>query len=183
MFMSTGGSFMRRNPYSDMPVVPEFELKSNLVANDRYLPPAQVSGIFGAGGQDTSPDLEWSGFPEQTRSFMLTMFDPDAPTPSGFWHWAVINLPVHLNSLPAGAGESDGTLPEDAVHLPNDAGLHRYLGAAPPPGDPHRYFIVVSALDVAEAGISTDTTPALASFQMLSHSIARATLIPTFGTE
>jgi Raf kinase inhibitor-like YbhB/YbcL family protein len=172
---------MKRDPYSDLPAVPDFELKSTLVANDQVLPPAQRSGIFGAGGQDTSPDLEWSGFPEQTRGFMLTIFDPDAPTPSGFWHWAVINLPAHLTSLPTGAGESDETLPAGAVHLPNDAGLRRYLGAAPPPGDPHRYFIVVSALDIAETGLPTTATPALASFQMLSHTIARATLIPIYG--
>ena len=174
---------MKRDPYSDLPAVPDFELKSNLVANDHFLPPAQVSGIFGAGGQDTSPDLEWSGFPEQTLSFMLTMFDPDAPTPSGFWHWAVINLPAHLTSLPTGAGDSDETLPAGAVHLPNDAGLRRYLGAAPPPGDPHRYFIVVSALDISETGLPTNATPALASFQMLSHTIARATLIPIYGAD
>ena len=174
---------MKRDPYSDLPAVPDFELKSNLVANDHFLPPAQVSGIFGAGGQDTSPDLEWSRFPEQTRSFMLTMFDPDAPTPSGFWHWAVINLPAHLTSLPTGAGDSDETLPAGAVHLPNDAGLRRYLGAAPPPGDPHRYFIVVSALDIAETGLPTNATPALASFQMLSHTIARAKLIPIYGAD
>lgn len=108
---------MKRDPYSDLPVVPDFELKSNIVATDHSLPRAQVSGIFGAGGQDTSPDLEWSGFPEQTRSFMVTMFDPDAPTPSGFWHWAVMNLPAHLTSLPTGAGNSDETLPTGAVHL------------------------------------------------------------------
>jgi Raf kinase inhibitor-like YbhB/YbcL family protein len=174
---------MKRDPYSDLPAVPGFELKSKLVANDQFLPPAQLSGIFGAGGQDTSPDLEWSGFPEQTRSFMLTIFDPDAPIPSGFWHWAVINLPAHLTSLPAGAGESDETLPAGAVHLPNDAGLRRYLGAAPPPGDPHRYFIVVSALDIAEAGLPTSATPALASFQMLPHTIARATLVPIYGQQ
>jgi len=174
---------MKRDPYSDLPVVPDFELKSSLVANDRPLPAAQVSGIFGAGGQDNSPDLEWSGFPDQTRSFMVTMFDPDAPTPSGFWHWVVINLPGHLTSLPAGAGESDETLPSGAVHLPNDAGLRRYLGAAPPPGDPHRYFIVVSALDIAETSLLTDTTPALASFQLLTHTIARSRLIPVYGTD
>jgi hypothetical protein len=113
---------------------------------------------------------------------MLTMFDPDAPTPSGFWHWVVLNLPADLTSLPTGAGESDDTLPEGAVHLANDASLRRYLGAAPPPGDPHHYFIVVSALDIAETGLPTSATPALASFQMLSHTMARAKLVPIYGT-
>ena len=174
---------MKRDPYSDLPAVPDFELRSNLVTDNDFLPLAQVSGIFGAGGEDTSPDLEWSGFPGQTRGFMVTMFDPDAPTPSGFWHWAAINLPSHFTSLPTGAGDSDETLPGGAVHLANDAGLRRYLGAAPPPGDPHRYFIVVSALDIAETGLPANATPALASFQMLSHIVARAKLIPIYGVD
>jgi Raf kinase inhibitor-like YbhB/YbcL family protein len=172
---------MKRNPYEDVPTVPSFELESNVIADGQMLPAAQRSGIFGAGGQDTSPDLEWSGFPANTRSFVVTMYDPDAPTPSGFWHWAVINLPADITSLPAAAGDSDETLPGGAVHLANDAGLRRYLGAAPPPGDPHRYFVVVSALDTAETGLSGTATPALASFQTLAHTIARASLVPVYG--
>jgi Raf kinase inhibitor-like YbhB/YbcL family protein len=145
------------------------------------MPVAQRSGIFGAGGQDTSPDLEWSGFPEETQSFIVTMYDPDPPTPSGFWHWMVINVPASVTSLPAGAGDGDETLPNGATHLANDAGLRRYLGAAPPPGDPDRYFVVVSALDVADAGLPDRITPALASFQTLPHTIGRARLVPIYG--
>jgi Raf kinase inhibitor-like YbhB/YbcL family protein len=149
------------------------------------MPVAQRSGIFGAGGQDISPDLAWSGFPEETQSFIVTMYDPDAPTPSGFWHWAVVNVPASVTSLSVGAGESDETLPDGSTHLANDASLHRYLGAAPPPGDPpHRYFVVVSALDLAktgEAGVPDGATPALALFQTLSHTIARAVLVPVYG--
>jgi Raf kinase inhibitor-like YbhB/YbcL family protein len=173
---------MKRNPYDDLPAVPSFALKSNLVADGETLPVAQRSGIFGAGGQDTSPDLEWSGFPSNTASFMVTMYDPDAPVPSGFWHWAVINIPPDVTSLPTGAGDSDEDLPAGATHLANDAGLRRYLGAAPPPGDPHRYFVVVAALDTAETGLSGAETPALASFQTLQHTIARAMLVPQYGT-
>jgi Raf kinase inhibitor-like YbhB/YbcL family protein len=173
---------MRPNPYDDLPVVPSFELKSDLVADGTTLPVAQRSGIFGAGGQDTSPDLEWSGFPADTRSFMITMYDPDAPTPSGFWHWAIINVPGDITSLPAGVGDGDERLPHGASHLANDAGLRRYLGAAPPPGDPHRYFIVVSALDTTETGLSGIETPALASFQILAHTVARAVIVPQYGT-
>jgi Raf kinase inhibitor-like YbhB/YbcL family protein len=100
------------------------------------MPIAQRDGIFGSGGRVTSPELTWSGFPNETQSFIVTMYDPDAPTPSGFWHWAVINLPASVTSLAAGAGDADKTLPEGSTHLPNDAGLRRYIGAGPPPGDP-----------------------------------------------
>jgi Raf kinase inhibitor-like YbhB/YbcL family protein len=172
---------MKRDPYEELPAVPSFQLQSHLVADGETMPVAQRSGIFGAGGQDTSPDLAWSEFPEETQSFMVTMYDPDAPTPSGFWHWAVINIPASVTSLPAGAGDRDETLPDGATHLANDASLRRYLGAAPPPGDPHRYFVVVSALDVAEAGVPDTATPALASFQTLAHTIARAILVPVYG--
>jgi Raf kinase inhibitor-like YbhB/YbcL family protein len=114
---------------------------------------------------------------------MVTMYDPDAPTPSGFWHWVVIHVRADVTSLAAGAGESDKTLPAGAAHLANDAGQHRFLGAAPPPGDPHRYFVVVSALDTAETGLSASATPALASFQTLQHVIGRAMLVPVYGVD
>ena len=127
---------MKRDPYEELPAVPSFQLQSRLVADGETLPVAQRSGIFGAGGEDTSPDLAWSGFPEQTQSFMVTMYDPDAPTPSGFWHWVVVNVPVSVTWLSVGVGESDETLPDGSTHLANDASLHRYLGAAPPKAIP-----------------------------------------------
>ena len=170
-----------RNPYDGLPRVQGFQLESRAVADGDTVPVAQRSGIFGAGGQDTSPDLAWSGFPEETQSFIVTMYDPDAPTPSGFWHWVAINIPALATSLPAGAGDGDENLPDGAMHLANDAGLRRYLGAAPPPGDPHRFFVVVSALDVANAGVPDGATPALASFQTLAHTIGRAMLVPVYG--
>jgi Raf kinase inhibitor-like YbhB/YbcL family protein len=172
---------MKPDPYHDLPAVPSFQLRSEVIADGDTVPVPQRSGIFGAGGEDTSPDLAWSGFPAETRSFVVTMYDPDAPTPSGFWHWMVINLPADVTSLVAGAGDGDEMLPGGAIHLANDAGLPRYLGAAPPPGHPHRYFVVVTALDTAETGLSGTATPALASFQTVGHTIARAMLVPLYG--
>jgi Raf kinase inhibitor-like YbhB/YbcL family protein len=173
---------MSRNPYEELPRVSSFQLESSLIADGETLPAAQRSGIFGAGGEDTSPDLTWSGFPAETKSFLVTMYDPDAPIPSGFWHWVVINIPASVTSLEAGAGGGNETLPAGATHLINDASLHGYLGAAPPPGDPpHHYFVAVAALDVPDAGVPETASPALAFFQTRTHTLARAMLVPVYG--
>jgi Raf kinase inhibitor-like YbhB/YbcL family protein len=173
---------MKRNPYEELPPVSGFQLESTLIADGETLPAAQRSGIFGAGGEDTSPDLAWSGFPAETKSFLVTMYDPDAPTPSGFWHWMVINVPASVTSLEAGAGGGNETLPTGATHLTNDASLRGYLGAAPPPGDPpHQYFVAVAALDVADVSVPDTATPALAFFQTRLHTLARAMLVPVYG--
>jgi Raf kinase inhibitor-like YbhB/YbcL family protein len=179
--MASNTTTMKSDPYADLPPVPSFDLESSLVANSETMAIAQRGGTFGGDGQDSSPDLGWSGFPDETQSFIVTMYDPDAPTPSGFWHWAVINIPASVTWLPAGAGEGDQTLPEGSTHLANDAGLRRYIGPEPPPGDPHRYFIVVSALDLPDAGVPAAATPALALFQTLANVVARAMLVPVYG--
>ena len=180
--MASKTTTVKRDPYADLPPLPSFSLASSLVAEGETMPIAQRDGIFGSEGQDTSPDLTWSGFPDETQSFIVTMYDPDAPTPSGFWHWAVINLPASVTSLAAGVGDGDNTLPEGSTHLPNDASSRRYIGAGPPPGDPpHRYFIVVTALEVSEAGVPATATLALALFHTRANTLARAMLVPVYG--
>ena len=173
---------MPHDPYADLPQLPSFELKSDDIADGRTLATPQVSGIFGAGGTDTSPQLSWSGFPSETKSFAVTVFDPDAPTASGFWHWAVVDIPVSVTSLDSGAGDDTGSgLPSGAFQLANDAGLTRYLGAAPPAGHgPHRYFTVVHAVDVETLGIPAEARPAFLGFNLFSHAIARAVLTPVY---
>ena len=179
--MASSTTTVKGDPYADLPRVPDFPLESSVVADGETMTMAQRGGTFGGDGQDTSPDLTWSEFPNETQSFIVTMYDPDAPTPSGFWHWAVTNIPASVTSVSAGAGEGDQTLPEGSTHLPNDAGLRRYIGPEPPPGDPHRYFIVVSALDIPEAGVPATATPALALFQTRANIVARAMLVPVYG--
>ncbi|PRY42470.1 YbhB/YbcL family Raf kinase inhibitor-like protein [Umezawaea tangerina] len=170
------------NPYDRVPPVPSFTLTSTDVGDGGQVPTAQHSGIFGAGGADVSPQLSWSGFPEGTRSFAVTVYDPDAPTPSGFWHWAVVDVPAEVTSLPTGAGAPDGDLPKGAFQLPNDAGMPRYVGAAPPPGTGvHRLFVVVHAVDVETLGLPATATPAMLSVALLPHTLARATLVPVAG--
>lgn len=168
------------NPYDFLPKLASFTLTSQSVTDGQPLAMAQVSGIMGAGGEDESPQLSWSGFPEETRSFAVTVYDPDAPTASGFWHWAVANLPATVTELPAGVGDGS-ELPGNAVTLANDAGLHRYIGAAPPPGHGlHRYFIAVHAVKVEKLDVTADASPAYLGFNLFMNAIGRALIHGTY---
>jgi Raf kinase inhibitor-like YbhB/YbcL family protein len=131
------------------------------------------------GGEDRSPQLSWSGFPAETKSFVVQMYDPDAPTMSGFWHWVLADIPVSVTSL-----ETDAATPAGAQAHRNDAGQPGYIGAAPPAGHgPHRYFIVVSALDTESLGLPVDASPAYVGFNVGGHVLARAVLVPTFEVD
>ena len=105
--VSAGAQAM--SPYDRLPKVPSFTVTSADVEDGQPFPTDQMSGIFGAGGKDISPQLSWRGFPAGTKSFVVTMYDPDAPTASGFWHWAVVDIPPEVTSLPRGAGDEKGT--------------------------------------------------------------------------
>jgi len=173
---------MSRDPYADLPQVGSFSVTSSDVSDGAPLGQPQLSGIFGAGGEDVSPQLSWSGFPEGTKSFVVTCYDPDAPTASGFWHWAVADIPVGVTSLDTGAGDENGTgIPAGAVTLSNDAGLARYLGSAPPSGHGvHHYYFVVHAVDVESLELPAGATPAFLGFNLFSHTLARAVLVGTY---
>lgn len=170
------------SPYDFLPPVPSFTVTSTDVADGKPLGRAQVSGIFGAGGEDVSPQISWSGFPKETKSFAVTVYDPDAPTASGFWHWAVFNIPVSVTELPSDAGNPDKKLlPEGAITLKNDGGGARFIGAAPPAGHgPHRYFVAVHALDVEKLDVGPDGSCAFLGFNLFFHTLARAMIVPTY---
>ncbi|MDI5980577.1 YbhB/YbcL family Raf kinase inhibitor-like protein [Amycolatopsis magusensis] len=161
------------DPFARLPEVPSFEVGTVSTAGPAWLE-----------GKDESPHLAWRGAPAGTRSYAVTVYDPDAPTGSGFWHWAVADIPATVTELPEGAGDDTGSgLPEGAVQLPNDAGVARFLGAAPPAGHgPHRYFVVVHALDVESLGVPADATPAVLGFTMAPHTLGRAVLVATAET-
>src|SRR5216684_1323257 len=113
---------MSYNPYENLPKVPSFEVRSDDVRDGEKMPLPQVSGILGAGGEDISPQLSWRGFPAGTKSFVVTMYDPDAPTASGFWHWAVVDIAANVTELARGAGDEQGSgLPTGAFQLGKDA--------------------------------------------------------------
>ena len=168
------------DPYDALPRLPSFSLTSNSITNGQPLATPQISGIMGAGGEDVSPQLSWSGFPAETRSFAVTVYDPDAPTLSGFWHWAVANLPADVNELPDNAGDGN-ELPGGALTLVNDAGMRRYVGAAPPQGHgPHRYYVAVHGVDVAKLDLPEDASPAFLGFNLFQHAAARAYIYGTY---
>jgi Raf kinase inhibitor-like YbhB/YbcL family protein len=165
------------NPYEQLPQVASFELTSEDVHEGEELAPPQRSGLFGVpGGEDVSPQLSWSGFPDGTKSFAVTCYDPEAPTASGFWHWAVVDVAVNVTELARGAGDEPGSgLPSGAFQLCNDAGVRQFVGAAPPPGHGrHHYYFVVHAVDVESLGIGPDVTPAFLGFNLFSHTLGRA---------
>jgi Raf kinase inhibitor-like YbhB/YbcL family protein len=168
------------NPYDFLPDLPTFSLTSTTLIDGDPVPKSFVSGLMGAGGEDVSPQLSWSGFPEETRSFAVTVYDPDAPTASGFWHWAVANLPATVTELPAGVGDGS-ELPGSALTLVNDAGMRRFVGAAPPPGHgAHRYIVVVHAVQVEKLELTEDASPAYLGFNLFSNAIARAVITSTY---
>ncbi|MFF2550156.1 YbhB/YbcL family Raf kinase inhibitor-like protein [Nocardia sp. NPDC058058] len=168
------------NPYAPLPQLPEFTVTSGDITAGEPLHLDQVSALGGAGGKDISPQLSWSGFPAETKSFTVTVYDPDAPTASGFWHWVVANIPAGTTSLETGQGSKGGNLPEGAVVLRNDAGLHEYTGAFPPAGHgPHRYFVVVHAVGVDKLEVDESASPAYLGFNLFLNAIGRATLIGT----
>ncbi|WP_460801044.1 YbhB/YbcL family Raf kinase inhibitor-like protein [Microbacterium sp. GXF6406] len=131
------------------------------------------------GGEDRAPALEWSQPPAGTKSIAVSCFDPDAPTGSGFWHWAAYDLPAGTMSLRGGDGTT-ASLPGGAKVLPNEARLERFIGAAPPAGTGvHRYFFVVDALDVPALDIPPGSTPAVLGFNRHFHTLARGVLVGT----
>ena len=169
------------DPYSLLPKVGSFSLTSDDVADGEPLALPFVGDGAEPKAGNRSPQLSWSGFPAETLSFVVTCYDPDAPTPSGFWHWVVVDLPASITSLSQGSGNAGGHLPAPAFHLRNDLGQAAYAGAAPPPGDQvHRYFFVVHAVDVEALGVDATSSPAVASFMLAFHTLARAQLVATF---
>ncbi|MEW1959080.1 YbhB/YbcL family Raf kinase inhibitor-like protein [Kineococcus sp. NPDC059986] len=158
------------DPYSLLPSVPSFSLHSTDVTSGEQMAEEHASG-------NVSPQLSWDGFPEGTKSFLVNCFDPDAPTPAGFWHWTVVDVPVGVTSLEQGADAPTG-----ATVLLNDMGTADFTGAAPPPGDrAHRYVFAVHALDVESLGLPDGATPTVAAFTSLGHVLARATISPVYS--
>jgi len=171
------------NPFDHMPVLPEFTVTSTDLRAGEVM--ASTFAHSSAGGENVSPQLSWEGFPDTTRSFAVVCYDPDAPTLAGWWHWLLVDLPASCTALPQGAGSAAGDLlPTGARHLRNDYSSYDYGGAAPPAGDHyHRYIFTVYALDAADIGLPPDPSPAVCSFMLNAHALARGHLMARFQVE
>jgi len=163
------------NPYELLPQVPSFGVTSLDVSDGQPLKDDQV-----AAKGNTSPQLSWEAVPE-AHSYTVTCFDPDAPTPSGFWHWVLVDVPADVTSLDAGAGAEGATLPGNAFMCRNDGGGKGFMGAAPPEGDQvHRYYFVVHAVKEPSLGVDSDASPAVVSFNLAFKTAARAIIHGTY---
>ena len=145
----------------------------------------QVFKGFGCTGDNLSPPLSWDGAPSGTKSFAVTVYDPDAPTGSGWWHWVVFNIPSGTKSLPEGAGDVKKKLmPKGAIQSRTDFGAGGYGGPCPPAGNkPHRYQITVFAVDVDKLPDAKNdaASAALVGFDLHFHTLAKATLNGVYG--
>jgi Raf kinase inhibitor-like YbhB/YbcL family protein len=160
-----------------------FKLESPDIKPNGMLDKKFEANVFGCGGENKSPALKWSGAPKDTKSFAVTVYDPDAPTGSGWWHWSVINIPGNATELKPDAGNaSNANLPAGARQVRIDYGVAAWGGACPPPGDkPHRYVFTVHALKTDKLDIPPDATAALAGFMINGNSLAKASFTARYG--
>jgi len=159
-----------------------FELTSPDVSNGGTLNMAQVSNVFGCAGGNISPALSWNHAPTGTKSFAVTLYDPDAPTGSGWWHWVVFDIPATATGLPEGSGAAnDKGLAAGAVRAHNDAGASAFMGACPPPGPAHHYVLTVTALKVEKLGLDASAGGAMVGFMAKANALATASITATYG--
>lgn len=154
-------------------------LQSKDLNEGGILPSEQVANGFGHHGGNKSPHLAWDGVPEGTQSFVITLYDPDAPTGSGLWHWTVVDIPADVRELPTNAGSEP--FPVGGRHTRNDLGSREYVGAAPPPGPAHRYIYSLRALSIDKLPVPDDAGGALVGFMAGMHELETATLTVTYG--
>lgn len=161
----------------------DFRVSSPTFNPDTPLPLVHVFNGFGCEGGNQSPELHWTSAPAGARSFAVTLYDPDAPTGSGWWHWVVYNIPASVQGLPLNAGTPDGKhLPEGAVQGVTDFGQRGFGGACPPAGaGKHRYILTVYALKVDKLPVSPDASPAMIGFMINQNLIDSAVLQSTYG--
>lgn len=134
---------------------------------------------FGCTGENISPQLSWKNAPEGTKSFAITMYDPDAPTGSGFWHWVVFDIPSTTNELVSNAGIlKSNLLPKEAIQSITDYGIKGFGGPCPPQGHGyHQYIITIYALKTDKLGLNEDTNPAVVGFYLWNNTLAKASIV------
>jgi len=159
-----------------------FHLTSSEWHDGGSVPKENLFNGSGCGGANISPEFHWSDAPSGTKSFAFTIFDPDAPTGGGWWHWVIFNIPGSVSELPAGAGDDESRrLPPTGVQCRNDYGEPGYGGPCPPPGSTHRYLVRAYALNVEKLPFGSETPPGKMAKQIEAHSIGVAKLLVRFG--
>ena len=154
------------------------DIKPNAMIDKKF-----EANVFGCSGENKSPALKWSGAPKAAKSFAVTVYDPDAPTGSGFWHWFVVNIPANVTELKPDAGKTSGAnLPPGAKNVRIDYGFAGWGGPCPPEGDkPHRYIFTVYALKTDKLDIPPDATAAVAGFMTNANAIGKASFTARYG--
>lgn len=159
------------DPYQRMPELPAFVLTSEDIADGE-----PMASTFAADGGNVSPQLSWTGFPPDTKSFVVSCYDPDAPTPDGYWHWTMVDVPASVTSLARGAEVPDG-----AFVVAGSGGTKGFEGAGPPEGDvAHRYYFAVHAVGEESLGVDDSVTPTVVAFNLAFKGIGRAVLMGTY---
>jgi Raf kinase inhibitor-like YbhB/YbcL family protein len=162
----------------------EFTLSSKSFKQGERLSKQQEFAGFGCSGANLSPELSWQGAPKDTKSFAISVYDPDAPTGSGWWHWTLFNLPTNVTMLKEGISSQPNGLPQGAVQGRTDYGSSLFGGACPPQGDkPHRYIVTVFALDVAKLDLDKDASGALVGYFLNKHAIKKASITGLYSRE
>jgi Raf kinase inhibitor-like YbhB/YbcL family protein len=153
----------------------------DLQANGRFADEQAFDG-WGCAGKNISPALSWTEAPAGTKSFAISVYDPEAPTGSGFWHWWVANIPANVSSLAKGAGDGKGLqLPNGSIQLRNDFSLVGYSGPCPIKGTTHHYLVTLFALDVEKLDINSDSSPAFVGFNVHAHTLEKVVLTGVWG--
>jgi len=154
---------------------------SNDFKDGDKMPERQVFNGMGYQGDNISPHLAWDDAPQGTKSFVVTCYDPDAPTGSGWWHWVVVNIPASTTLLEQGAGSGLAMLPQGALQTRTDFGKAGYGGAAPPQGESHRYIFTVHALDVDAIEVDAEASGAMVGFNVHFHALASASITVNYS--
>ena len=164
------------------PALAEMTLVSGDIAEGQSLGADQVFAGSGCEGGNLAPSLSWQGAPEATKSYVVTAFDPDAPTGSGWWHWSVFNIPAEVTSLAEGAGRADNPLPAGAIAARNDFSQNGFGGACPPEGGAaHRYVFTVYAMPQEALPLDETASGAIVGYYANAASLARASITAVYG--
>ncbi|MBL6664292.1 MAG: YbhB/YbcL family Raf kinase inhibitor-like protein [Rickettsiales bacterium] len=162
---------------------PDFEFGSQDIKPGSSIKVKHVFDGFGCVGDNISPQLFWKNAPKDTKSFAITVYDPDAPTGSGWWHWIALNIPASYGSLSQEfGGKNEFLLNNDITQIKNDYGTYSFGGPCPPEGDkPHRYIFTIYALKTDKIAISQNSSAALAGFMINANMIAKKSFVAHYG--